>query len=214
MSRIEVTDLVPGESATSADVNSSLTSWNTGTAAGSIDETNVRMEGIDRRTMSAAEHVVYTTASGVNTRVIGPSGGVNNNSGSYAEVPGPLTTSDLTFDVNAQIIVHATLYMEGATNTTGTIVSLIMQSSSNGGGAWSDMVGTRQRFSTGNTASGLNGFTDAAVPYPGIATSASWSVYFTVAAGQTGMFRIAYQTSDLENINFLSGTIFTETFRL
>jgi hypothetical protein len=213
MSRVEVTPLLPGEVATSADVNATLQSWSDNTGPGDISGPNVRLEGIDRRTMSAAEHVVYTTASGTATTVITSSGAVSNITGVYAVVPS-LLTANLTFATNQQIIVHASTYFEVDTDAAQQTVRLIMQSSTNGGGAWSDMVGTEQYFRVRDAYSAAPvGFTDVATPFPGIATSASWGVYFTAVAASTCMFRIAFQTTlAAPTVTFENGTIFTETF--
>jgi hypothetical protein len=191
----------------SADVNATLASWNTNAAAGMIGAANVRMEGIDRRTMSAEAQVVYTDASGTYTRVVGPTAPLTNVTGVYAVVPGPLETDDLTFSVNTQVIVHATLYLEGPTNGTDQQVSLKVQVSADGGGVWTDIPGTRQRFRLRNTSA------LSSPSYPGIATSASWSVYTAVPSGATRMYRIGYITANvLVPFEVLSGTIFTETF--
>jgi hypothetical protein len=145
VSRVEVTDLIPGEAATSADVNATLDSWSTETAAGSINGDNVRMEGIDRRTLSAEEQVVFTEASGTFTRIIGSSGAVTS-VGVYVVVPGPLDTStDFTFAEDTELIVHATLYVESNPSTGLRRIRLIMQESDDSGGSWTDMVGTLQQ---------------------------------------------------------------------
>lgn len=208
MSRVEVTNLIPGELALSADVNATLASWNTNAAAGMIGAANVRMEGIDRRTMSADAHVVYTVASGTYTALTLAAGPLTNITGIYAVVPS-LITDSLSFSVNTQIIVHATLYMESAVNAVGQQVSFKMQFSVNGGGTWTDIPGTRQRFSLRNTQP----LADPATPFPGIATSVSWSVYTAAAATQVVLYRIAYITANaVIPFDVLSGTIFTETF--
>jgi hypothetical protein len=208
MSRVEVTDLVPGELALSADVNATLASWNTNAAAGMIGAANVRMEGIDRRTMSADAHVVYTVASGTYTEAILPTGPLTNITGIYAVVP-LLITDSLSFSVNTQIIVHATLYFESAASAVSQQVAFKMQFSVDGGGTWTDIPGTRQRFSLRDTQP----LADPLTPFPGIATSASWSVYTAAAATQVVLFRIGYLTANaVIPFEVLSGTIFTETF--
>ena len=62
MSRLVVSELAEGALATSADVNLSLTRWNAATAAGQIDNTNIKEEGLDRGTF--AQHVLNTQRAG------------------------------------------------------------------------------------------------------------------------------------------------------
>jgi hypothetical protein len=171
------------------------------------------MEGIDRRTMSAPAQVVYTEASGGSTLVLTSAGAVSNNTANYVVVPGggpDMEIGPLTFTIDSQIIVHATLYFEGTAAAVPEPIYLIMQVSTNGGGAWTDMVGTAQVYAT-RDFSGAGFTTVGATACPPACTSASWSTWFSATAGQSLNFRIGYKTT-LGPVTFLNGTMFTETF--
>lgn len=74
MSTVTITPLTPGSTAASADYNTNATSWNSATANGVVNDSNIREQGIDRRTiadraidaqrsMDAGFKVVSTSAS-------------------------------------------------------------------------------------------------------------------------------------------------------
>lgn len=65
MSVIAPSELVYGSTAQASDINTTNTSWNAGTAAGTIGAVNFREEGIDRRVI--IDHAVYTTDRGTNS---------------------------------------------------------------------------------------------------------------------------------------------------
>lgn len=218
MSTVTVTPLVAGDTARSADVNATLTSWNTGTAAGQIGADNVRVEGVDRRTMSAAEHVVGSAAPGNNTIVTIPITGPARSTGVWAAVP-LLTTVDSTYNGTTDVIVHAHVDIRSAAQAGGVVppealaVSLRLEVSSNSGASWSPVNGSVQTFQmreTGNLCS-----TAASPKRPGLKAPATWSVYAGQPTG-TRRYRVAYQTafdgSTAGGVDpdFWAGTIFVE----
>ena len=216
MSVAVVTDLPIGEVATSTAVNATATSFQNATAAGALGANNVRLEGVDRRTLSPTGHVVFTTETGTNTPVVvAPVSLVHNATGIYAVVPGPLQTGSMTIATTTRVILHCSLYMESLTFLAGTSlrVTLILQQSADAGVSWSDLTGTLQRFQMRNTGAYCNqaGTTDI----PGISTMATWSVT-VVATGNPVLYRCAFQTLNDSttggvDIRFDTGTIFVET---
>ena len=216
MSVVTVTDLPLGDVATSSAVNATLTSWNNATAAGSINQVNVNLEGIDRRSLSPSAHVVFTTEVGTNTpTVVTPNSTVHNATGVYVVVPGPMETIQMTVASTTRILLHCSLYMESAAIPAGNAlrVDLILQVSDDGGATWTDLVGTRQQFQMRDTGSycSVGGPNDI----PGIATSATWST-FVVQGANPVTYRAAFKTVNDSttggtDITFKSGTIFVET---
>lgn len=49
MSKVTLTELVEGQTATAADYNANMTAWNGATGTGDVDPENIREQGIDRR---------------------------------------------------------------------------------------------------------------------------------------------------------------------
>lgn len=101
MSTVTITPLTPGSTAASADYNATVTSWNTATANGAVNDSNIREEGIDRRTiadraidgqrsMTAAFKFVGTAAS--SAIATGAATLVSMNAGTEDAVVGPVTT--------------------------------------------------------------------------------------------------------------------------
>ena len=101
MSTVTITPLTPGSTAASADYNATVTSWNTATANGAVNDNNIREEGIDRRTiadraidgqrsMDAGFKVISTTASAA--IATGVATVVAMDGGALTAVVGPVTT--------------------------------------------------------------------------------------------------------------------------
>ncbi len=207
-STVTITPLVPGALATSAAVNLTLSSWNSATAAGQIGASNVRLEGIDRRTLSGPGHVVFTEETGTNTPVI-VGATLATNSVAYALVPGATcpAAGDLSMSTHTRVLLHAALDISSPALAPAPLpmITVILQQSTDGGGTWTDLIGTRQRFSVR-----LIGVLCAtATSIPGVVATPGWCV--TVAPLATVRYRIAYKTVN-GNFNLNSGTIFVETF--
>lgn len=224
MSTLTITDLPAGTAATSANVNATMTSWNTATAAGQIGAANVRPEGIDRRTMSATAHVVATTEIGTNdVNQISTVGAFTHSTGVYAVVPigqaaapylGTLRTNTMTVAATSQVIVHASTYFVTSPEPTGTpsvLVTLALQRSADGGATWATITGTERAYQMREST--ISDRDAAGNRLPAIAQSCTWAL----ADNQTGSltYRVVYKTANDStaggsDVNFQEGSIFVE----
>lgn len=223
MSTVTVTDLQPGDSTTSTNVNATISSWNSATAAGQIAAPNVRIEGIDRRTLSAAGHVVCTNEAPAMVGSATNSGLVHSAVNAVVPLNGgvtPLQTPAITLASIVRIVLlHASVSFTCAPQVTGKprlLVSLYLEVSTNGGAAWTPIAGTHQEFMTRETGN-LSDL--AAVPnlVPGLARCATWGI--TVPPVNGALYRVAYSTlNDTTaggvDVIFQTGVIFTEVLRL
>lgn len=220
MSTVTVTDLPPGTAAGSADVNATLTSWNSATAAGQVGAANVALEGVDRRTMSADAHVVSTAESGSDTIVVstGPSAAAAS-TGVYTVVTCgvAIQTNAMTIAVAHKVYIHASVLVRAAAVAAGNprlLVEVILQQSTDAGVSWTSLVGTRRRFRMRDFAV-ANQFTTVNHEIPGIIGSATWKIGVT-SGGTSTIFRMAFQTTNDGNspggVNpvFVNATIFPE----
>ena len=221
MSTVTVTDLDPGVDAASADVNATMTSWNSATAAGQIAADNVRMEGIARLTFSNAGQVIATDENPALVASATASGLVR--SAAYAVVPlnaaaTPLQTASITIGAVSRIVlVHASVYFICASQIAAAprlLVDLILQYSTDGGGAWTSMTGSEQSFQTRQTGNLANN--GGATQIPALARCATWGYYFVAPA--TAIYRVAYKTTNDAgaggvDVNFQNGSIFVEILR-
>lgn len=221
MSTISVTPLVAGEVAKSADVNSTLTSFNSGTSAGQLNAYNTRVEGIDRRTLSASTHLVGTLEYGNNTTVyVDDTGPIQNASVNWMEVPG-LITSSVTVTLPTRLLLHASLRIDGDTatflSTVRLRVQLRLERSDDGGATWTYLDGTYRsfRFKDLNTATGAAILSTLVTP--AIQRSVSWSLY-TIPTGAPAKYRVAFKTTDAGDVvggtdpNIKGATIFIEPY--
>ncbi len=207
MSTITITPLVIGETADSADVNATLSSFNAATAAAQLGSNNVRFEGIDRRTMDADTHVVGSAAYGNNTSVaITTTGPIANATALYVVVPG-LITASLTIPTTAKCLLHASVGLDNPDQAAGpmVLVDCILQRSDDVGVSWADLAGTRRRIQMRDTIPAA-----LSVNQPGIKASISWTVRIT-PTGAAALYRVGYKTVN-GNITFTNGTIFPEPF--
>ncbi len=214
MSTVTVTPLVPGATATSTDVNATLNSFNTGTAAGALVQSNTRVEGIDRRTMSATQHVVGTNEYGNNTTVYVNDTGPIRSVGAYAEVTG-LITPALTVTLPTRFLLHATVEVYGATATFASGVRLRVQmrlEESTDGVTWSALPYTYRsvRFKSLNVGVYV-------LLEPAIRRSVSWTTY-VLPAGAARYYRVAFQTTQAGDVaggtdpSFKGCSIFIESY--
>lgn len=73
MSKVTITELFPEDTATAANANATLTSWNT--ASADVDDTNIREGGVDRRTI-APRAITPTDGRPSQVALVGPSAGL------------------------------------------------------------------------------------------------------------------------------------------
>lgn len=215
MSTITVTPLVAGDTARSADVNATLTSWNAGSAAGQIGAENVRVEGIDRRTMSAAEHVVGSASVGSNTITTIGATLAQRSTGVWAGVP-LLGCGTVVFGAERYGILHAHIDFRSASLGAGNprLQVLFRIEYSENYGPFTTVVGSVQRFRMRDT--GVLCSRTAPPSIPGLLGSATWSVRVGGSILNTYQFRVAFQTNfdgasaGGVDPDFLAGTIFLE----
>ena len=136
MSRVAVTELPAGTPATTTDVNATISSWNAALAAGALESDNVRLEGIDRRSLSSAGHAVM----GLFDQATAASLGLVTSAVDVALV----TSSNLTPSPGGSIIVRASTFYFGEDqySVNPTTVTLSIQSSTDGGTVWSTITAT------------------------------------------------------------------------
>lgn len=221
MSTVAITPLVPGEVAKSADVNSTINSFNAGTAAGMLVAQNVRVEGIDRRTMSADQHVVGTDEYGDNTTVyVDDTGPIQNATALWVGVPG-LQTASVTVTLPTRLLLHASLRIDGATatflSTARLRVQLRLERSDDAGLTWTYLDGTYRSFRFKDLNTALGATILATLVTPGIQRSVSWSLY-TLPTGNPAIYRVAFKTTDAGDVpggtdpNIKGATIFIEPY--
>ena len=134
MSRVVQKELFEGDVATAANVNSTLTSWNSATGAGDIGADNFREEGLDVRSFAVGS-VKKTFAA--TDRFIGGSlggGSFSTTSAVFVNVVMAATTAQIgPFDLsqpNRRLVVHASLF--GRMVTAGEVLEVeLAQSSDN-----------------------------------------------------------------------------------
>ncbi len=197
MSTVTITNLPPGTAATSTAVNASLTSWNSGTAAGQIGAANIRMEGVDRRTMSAANHVVETTEVANNTIIVSTaaSGAVRSTAPAITVVTCgiAMTTATMTINIDHIPYIHASISVLSASLAAAMprlLVEVFLQVSIDAGATWTELTGTRRYFQPRDTNVNLTGGN----PILGICGSVSWMTKVTGGAARS--FRIAFTTTN------------------
>lgn len=222
MSTATVTPLVKGDPATSTAINTTITSFNTAMNTSQIAASNVRMEGIDRRAMSGAGHVVETQESGTNTiKNTANSGAVNNPTALYVVVPGfggdTLVTNTFTVAASSRMPLHASVWVTSNSANSGAVrlrVDLILQQSVDAGVTWTDITGTRRRCQMRETGALCSAAANPKIP--GLNHSITWSVYVaTIGVGTS--YRVGYKTvndssTGGQDPTFENGTIFVETF--
>lgn len=206
MSRVVITDLVPGEAATSADVNATITSWNDGAGTADQGANNVRQEGIDRRTLSSAAQAIQAApATFPNCIASGSTLTANALAAAYTVVSvgtnlqiGPMT--DTSSSSSEMVVVRASVWLSGPglTGATPALYELILQSSADAA-TWVDYDQTYQAFR--NTTIGVN--TPQCV--------ATYTVVLaTTPAGNRTYWRVAYRATVA--LNFDGGLIYIEEY--
>lgn len=205
MSRVVITDLVPGTEATSADVNATITSWNNAAGAGDLGANNVRQEGIDRRTLSYAGQAIQSVAGGAYADVLytssGSSGAVTN-AGPYAVISlggVAMQAGDNAAYTNSshQKVVRASVTFRAANLC---LVDCTLQSASTNAGPWTSHTNTRQRFLI------VAGVTAAA------GCVGTYTTSYEISAGSGYQWwRVAY-TATPGNVTFQYGTLYIETY--
>ncbi len=215
MSTVEVTDLVPGTPATSTAVNQTLSSWNTGTAAGQVDGTNVRVEGVDRWVMNPAGNVVemdteaaeyeeaspsLATAASTALSVVSLAGGTSD----------MVTPAALNLALNSDVVVHASVrvYSEAIAPAALPEVVLHLQYSTDAGGTWTSFVGSRRRYQMRETDDLCS--INLSTTIPGIDQTATWAHWF-VSLADDYLFRVAFENTD-GVFTFDSGVISPQVF--
>jgi hypothetical protein len=208
MSRVVITDLVPGASANSSDVNATITSWNNAAGAGDIGPNNVRQEGIDRRTLSFPEQAVQSEGAGAFADTLfasSASSGAVTNPGPYAAVTlggtdmmlGPhLGTGNPSSD-NIVIRASVTFFADNL-----CLVSCVFQVGPTNAGPWTTQTTTRQQFLALEVV--------AAQPAP-LCVGTYTAGLVISPDNQNTWCRVAY-TATPNNVTFSNGVLYVEDY--
>lgn len=212
MSRVTITDLVPGTEATSANVNATLTSWNTAAAAGAIGENNFREEGIDRRSLSAAAQAIqYPPAAFGNCFAEGDTSSGPLSAAAYDVINvgtdlkiGPMT--DVSTTANEKVMVRVSVWFAADCDL---LLECIIQSSADAV-TWTDYDESYQAFMIDQSS----------VDPPPTARCVGCYTSFvqTHPSGQRVYWRAAYQVtpggggSPGTSVEFQYGTIYIEEY--
>lgn len=205
MSTVTVTDLPAGTAVVAADVNATLSSWNAATAAGQIGATNIRVEGIDRRTMAVAGNLVEKSTASASYFVDSDSL-ASAVTGAWTEVQlnGGLsnmrTQAAITAPATARLILHVSLNVRKNSRTTVANtprVLLRLERSTDNGATWSKITGTTRAFQMRDlSVTGFGAIADpsaSALVVPGVRQSIAWSIYVGTVNVAT-LYRVVYDT--------------------
>lgn len=210
MSRVVVTDLVPGTAATSTAVNATITSWNDAAGAADLGAANVRQEGIDRRTLSSAAQAVQAApatfpnciASGSTLTAYAITAATTVvNVGTNLQL-GPMT--DLSASSSEMVVVRASVWLTAAIETAPlsgvpALTELLIQSSADAA-AWVSHNSTYQSFRL-------------SFPYANVTPNcvATYTAAVAVAPDASRVYwRLAFQSSG--PVSFDNGLIYVEEY--
>lgn len=143
MAEVTITRLVPGAVAAVADHNANVAEWNAKTAAGQIEESNVRQEGLDYPNVMDAS-VEATDRAGASRFYESDTA-----SGNIA-APGKVTMGGLDVQITGITVSSGdTVEVRFAgwiTGVVGAQVKLYLES--NNGGGWGGIPSTQRPFSS------------------------------------------------------------------
>lgn len=208
MSRVEITDLIPGEEAASADVNATIASWNSAAGAGDIGPNNVRQEGIDRRTLSLSGQAIQAPPADFAACIESGSTATPNAVAASWEIVdvgatlyiGPMT--DLSSSSSETVVVRASVWFNGNNQDAATAAALyefILQSSANAS-TWVDYDPSYQSFR-------MTQFASSALPdCVGVYTA----MVATTPSGSRVYWRVAYRAT--QTVTCDSGIIYIEEY--
>lgn len=208
MSRVVITDLVPGTEATSTGVNETIDSWNAAAGAGDIGANNVRQEGIDRRTLSDAAQAIQAPPASFGNCIASGSTETSNaiaaawalvNVGSNLSI-GPMT--DLSSSSSEMVTIRASLWFSGPAMDAGVSPALyefIIQSSTDAV-TWVDYDASYQAFKITAFATGVR-------PR---CTGTYTSLVSTTPAGSRVYWRVAYRAPEAVLLGY--GTLYIEEY--
>lgn len=204
MSTVTIHEEVPGVATSAASFNSTLTSWNNGTAAGAIDQDNVLEEGLSRKNFANNTVEVNRVGAGFFYESPTPGGaflpsaaygaGVNAvamNGGVDPVIIGPITVNtgdDLT--IRCVAVVTSTTTVAGGTHT-----KMALQWSHDGATGWSTVTHSRGYLSVDNVAMRLQ--YSVAMPH-------------TAGAG-TFYYRLVVEDSPDGNVTIRNCVLFANT---
>lgn len=197
MSRVVQTELFDGDTASAADFNATLTSWNAATAAGQIGANNFREEGLDRGVFAVNSVKSSGSVAGFrrftdNNIFVAPPGFTTLAPGS---VIGPFQEDELY-----NVLVHYSVMVR----TDSGLVGVRLARSANAGGPWAAVANTYRVVSTRSVAT----------PYSvaRVDRSITVSKLVTGVAANTPVY-FALQIQSTSGVNTLvQGTLFGEVF--
>lgn len=199
MSRVTITDLVEGETATAANYNANMTSWNTATADGSVGANNVREQGIDRRPI--ADRTIDLTMIGSGFWFISNTASALIVAGAAVAVVtmggNPVRIGPAEVGLFSNLLVECSIYASGnaagpSAGTNGQSMFRLQRSPDNA--VWTDVSESQQVFSTHG---------DMLTAFTGVATFRWRGTYTTTVlhsggTGTTWYYRLVASSQNVD----------------
>jgi hypothetical protein len=183
MSKVEIQEIEVGSIANAADANATLTSWNTNTAADTIDEENVRDEGLDATSFGKPFAIFGDTVE--RTAINGNLQTITATTVGTAELSTPLHVggfdfSDLDGTIEVSVSVEIEITFGGA--SPADYIQLSLGQKTGSGGAPPAIPQTTRRFTDAFTGTGINGRASYTVVYTASTAGGGSDHWFTLLA--------------------------------
>lgn len=147
MGLVVVTEPTAGSTTNVADVNNTLSSWNTNSTG--IGAVNVRDEGLDRRSIAAG---AVTPSDGRSFASLAGSVAIATTTPTYTEVLAQTLDVDASAAGDMVRVRCSFVYdITGATVSPGETLLVRLEVSTNGGGAWAAVARTDREFGVQRT---------------------------------------------------------------
>lgn len=145
MSTVAITELTPGTTASSSQMNANVSAWNAAGAAGVIDQANFREEGLDGR--SVLDRIVEVSRGGSapfesSTASPGYGAGLN----PVVMGGNPVRIGPLNILATDRVLIRCRAFITAPQVVGGPQTKMVLQNATNPAGPWTTVVTTRGRF--------------------------------------------------------------------